>query len=150
METPFLMIQTHNYTEKSFEFLDLTWELGLTSKYFHQEFGSHSFYRNLPTWAVLSRPLFSTVTQMGIKCTLSEFADDAKLGGAIAGLKGSQKHDQRSEAPFYEERLRELRFFSLGKGRLQGDLTGSFLVLEGGCKKDVGKHFSRGYDMTRF
>lgn len=40
------MIQTHNYTEKSFEFLDLTWELGLTSKYFHQEFGPHSVYRD--------------------------------------------------------------------------------------------------------
>lgn len=46
IETPFLMIQTHNYTEKSFEFLDLTWELGLTSKYFHQEFGPHSVYRD--------------------------------------------------------------------------------------------------------
>jgi len=43
----------------------------------------------------------------------------------------------------YEERLRELGLFSLGKRRLQGDLTTAFQYLKGAYKKDGDRLFSR-------
>ena len=43
----------------------------------------------------------------------------------------------------YEERLRELGLFSLQKRRLRGVLIVAFRCLEGACKKDGDKLFSR-------
>jgi len=43
----------------------------------------------------------------------------------------------------YEERRRELRLFSLEKRGLQGDLIAAFQCLNGACKKDGNKLFSR-------
>jgi len=43
----------------------------------------------------------------------------------------------------YEEKLRELGLFSLGKGRLWGDLTVAFQYFKGAYKKDGENLFSR-------
>jgi len=50
----------------------------------------------------------------------------------------------------YEERLRQLRLFSLEKRRLQGDLTEAFWYLKGAYRKDGAKLFIRACcDRTR-
>ena len=43
----------------------------------------------------------------------------------------------------YEDRLRELGFFSLEKRRLQGDLTADFQYLKGDYKKERNQLFTQ-------
>ncbi|KAK4824617.1 hypothetical protein QYF61_016923 [Mycteria americana] len=51
----------------------------------------------------------------------------------------------------YGQSLRELRFFSLEKRRLRGDLIVAFQYIKGAYKKDGGRLFTKAYcDRTRF
>lgn len=49
------------------------------------------------------------------------------------------------EHPYYEDRLRELGLFNVGKRRFQGDLIEAFQYLEGSYKKERQILFTRGW-----
>jgi len=55
----------------------------------------------------------------------------------------SHEIDRRGGTPPYEDRLRDLRLFSLEKRRLQGDLIEACQYLKGSYRKERDRFFSR-------
>ncbi|KFW10404.1 hypothetical protein N327_05418, partial [Fulmarus glacialis] len=97
-------------------------------------------------------PLYSTLVRPHLQYCLQLWSPQHRkdMGLLERVQRRATKMIRGMEHLSYEERLRELRLFSLEKRKLWGDITAAFQYLKGTYKKEGGKLFSRACcDRTR-